>query len=120
MPDADRHLPGIEQRFDVLSGLIERRQGDAIEQGNMLFRDLERRLDEVADRLDQRQAAARSTATGIMDAIDARFSALAQTLESGSTTAPATRRSAAWKPGSKAFPSGSTRRRRSSPASIPA
>ncbi|ESZ03558.1 MULTISPECIES: SEL1-like repeat protein [unclassified Mesorhizobium] len=79
MPDADYIFQGLEQRFDVLSGMMERRQGDAIEQGNMLFRDLERRLDEVADRLDQRQPQADSA--GIMDAIDARFTALAQRME---------------------------------------
>ena len=83
LPDADEIFPGIEQRFDVLSGLLERRQGDALEQGNLLFRDLERRLDEVADRLDQRQTDAALDSAGIMDAIDARFAALAQRLESG-------------------------------------
>ncbi|RWA61771.1 peptidoglycan-binding protein [Mesorhizobium sp.] len=79
MPDADYIFQGLEQRFDALSGMMERRQGDAIEQGNMLFRDLERRLDEVADRLDQRMPQADSA--GIMDAIDARFTALAKRLE---------------------------------------
>ncbi|UCI19369.1 peptidoglycan-binding protein [Mesorhizobium sp. B2-1-8] len=80
MPDADYIFHGLEQRFDVLSGMMERRQGDAIEQGNMLFRDLERRLDEVADRLDQRSMAQVDSA-GIMDAIDARFTALAKRME---------------------------------------
>lgn len=79
VPDADYIFQGLEQRFDVLSGMIERRQGDAIEQGNMLFRDLERRLDEVADRLDQRPSQVDSA--GIMDAIDARFTALAKRME---------------------------------------
>ncbi|RWD22717.1 MAG: peptidoglycan-binding protein, partial [Mesorhizobium sp.] len=79
MPDADYIFQGLEQRFDALSGMMERRQGDAIEQGNMLFRDLERRLDEVADRLDQHMPQADSA--GIMDAIDARFTALAKRLE---------------------------------------
>ena len=79
MPDADYIFQGLEQRFDVLSGMMERRQGDAIEQGNMLFRDLERRLDEVADRLDQRMPQVDSA--GIMDAIDARFTALAKRME---------------------------------------
>ncbi|TIP94536.1 MAG: peptidoglycan-binding protein [Mesorhizobium sp.] len=79
MPDADYIFQGLEQRFDVLSGMMERRQGDAIEQGNMLFRDLERRLDEVVDRLDQRMP--QIDGAGIMDAIDARFSALAQRME---------------------------------------
>ncbi|MER8440729.1 peptidoglycan-binding protein, partial [Mesorhizobium sp. M1393] len=79
MPDADYIFQGLEQRFDVLSGMMERRQGDAIEQGNMLFRDLERRLDEVVDRLDQRMP--QIDGAGMMDAIDARFSALAQRME---------------------------------------
>ncbi|BCG91106.1 peptidoglycan-binding protein [Mesorhizobium sp. 113-3-9] len=80
MPDADYIFQGLEQRFDVLSGMMERRQGDAIEQGNMLFRDLERRLDEVADRLDQRIVPQIDSA-GIMEAIDARFTALATRME---------------------------------------
>ncbi|TPL45842.1 SEL1-like repeat protein [Mesorhizobium sp. B2-4-6] len=79
MPDADHIFQGLEQRFDALSMLLERRQGDAIEQGNMLFRDLERRLDEVADRLDQRTR--RDESAGIMEAIDARFTALAERIE---------------------------------------
>lgn len=57
--------------------MIERRQGDALEQGNMLFRDLERRLDEVADRLDQKVPDAAFDNAAIMNAIDARFAALA-------------------------------------------
>ncbi|UDL92271.1 peptidoglycan-binding protein [Mesorhizobium sp. PAMC28654] len=85
MPDADYIFQGLEQRFDVLSGMMERRQGDAIQQGNMLFRDLERRLDEVADRLDQRMPQVDSAS--IMEAIDARFTALAQRIE---TRAPDT------------------------------
>lgn len=80
VPDADEMFHGIEQRFDVLAAMIERRQGDAVEHGNALFHDLERRLDEVADRLDRHQAPAFDGA-GIMEAIDARFTALAQRLE---------------------------------------
>ncbi|MDX8452995.1 peptidoglycan-binding protein [Mesorhizobium sp. VK9D] len=79
MPDADHIFQGLEQRFDALSTLLERRQGDAMEQGNLLFRDLERRLDEVADRLDQRMR--QDDSAGIMEAIDARFTALAQRIE---------------------------------------
>ncbi|MBZ9813387.1 SEL1-like repeat protein [Mesorhizobium sp. CA7] len=79
MPDADHIFQGLEQRFEALSMLIERRQGDAMEQGNMLFRDLERRLDEVADRLDQRMR--QDESAGIMEVIDARFTALAKRIE---------------------------------------
>ncbi len=47
-PDTDHIFRGIEQRFDMLSDLLDRRQGDAMEHGQAVFRDLERRLDEVA------------------------------------------------------------------------
>ncbi|MDX8462231.1 peptidoglycan-binding protein [Mesorhizobium humile] len=79
MPDAEHIFQGLERRFDALSMLLERRQGDAMEQGNILFRDLERRLDEVADRLDQRTR--QDDSAGIMEAIDARFTALAKRIE---------------------------------------
>lgn len=79
MPDTDQIFHGLEQRFDALSTLLERRQGDAIEQGNTLFRELERRLDDVADRLDQRMQ--QDDSAGIMEAIDARFTALAKRIE---------------------------------------
>ncbi|MEP9396800.1 peptidoglycan-binding protein [Mesorhizobium sp. KR2-14] len=80
-PDADHIFQGIEQRFDLLSSMIERRQGDVLEQGNLLFRDLERRLDEVADRLDLRAHEPAFDSAGIMDAIDARFASLAERIE---------------------------------------
>ncbi|MHA6641389.1 peptidoglycan-binding protein [Mesorhizobium sp. A623] len=80
-PDADYIFQGLEQRFDALSGTMERRQDDALEQGNMLFRDLERRLSEVAGRLDERASGVDIDSGGIMDAIDARFNSLAQRLE---------------------------------------
>jgi localization factor PodJL len=54
--DAEPIFRGIEQRFDILSDVIERRQGDAMEQSSVLFRDLERRLEDVADRLDRNNA----------------------------------------------------------------
>jgi len=81
-PDTDFIFQGIEQRFELFANVIERRQGDAIDQGNMLFRDLERRLDEVAERIDQRASAATIDNTGIMQAIDARFASLADRIES--------------------------------------
>ncbi|TGV57621.1 hypothetical protein EN803_39020, partial [Mesorhizobium sp. M2D.F.Ca.ET.160.01.1.1] len=57
----------------------ERRQGDAIEQSNALFHDLERRLNEVANRLDQRMQ--QDDSASLMEAIDARFTALAKRIE---------------------------------------
>ncbi len=81
--DAERQamLDSFDQRFDVLSAMIERRQGDALEQGNMMFRDLERRLDEMAERIDLRTADTLDTAR-VMTAIDARFAHLADQIAS--------------------------------------
>lgn len=81
MPDADRIVQGLEQRFDVLAAMLERRQGDAIEQGNILFRDLERRLDEVADRLGHLAPQSGLDTAGVIEAIDARFNILTEGLE---------------------------------------
>jgi localization factor PodJL len=74
-------LQGIEQRFDMLSDLLDRRQGDAMEHSQVLFRDLEHRLEEVANRLDQQTSAGSKDNTGIMEAIDQRFSDFARKLE---------------------------------------
>jgi len=80
-PDAEHILRGIEQRFDMLSDVLDRRQGDAIEQSQMLFRDLERRLEDVALRLDQKIAAPANEAPKLMEAIDQRFADLARRME---------------------------------------
>ncbi|MBS3650027.1 SEL1-like repeat protein [Pseudaminobacter sp. 19-2017] len=79
--EADRRslLDSIDQRFDMLAALIERRQGDAIERGDMMFRELERRLDEVAERIDLRGSETLDTAQ-VMQALDAHFGHLAQQL----------------------------------------
>lgn len=86
MPDADRIVQGLEQRFDVLATMLERRQGDAIEQGNILFRDLERRLDEVADRLGHLAPSGLDSAS-VIEAIDARFNMLTEGLEARASDA---------------------------------
>ncbi len=80
-PDAEHVFRGIEQRFDMLSELLDRKQGDAIEHGQAVFRDLERRLDDLAARLDERIETPFDNA-GIMNAIDTRFEQLARRLES--------------------------------------
>ncbi len=81
MPDPDTLFHGLEQRFEALSAVMDRRQGDVLEQSTLLFQDLERRLDEVVARLDQRAPEAQMASVGIMDAIDARFSAFAERLD---------------------------------------
>jgi localization factor PodJL len=82
-PDTAQILQDIETRFATLSDMVDRRQEDAIEHGQSLFRDLEQRLDGVAARLDQRQSVAGLDESGIMDAIDARFNELARKIDSG-------------------------------------
>ena len=71
-PNADLIFQGVEQRFDALA--------DVFEHGNILFRDLERRLEDLSDRLD-RQTAQHADQSIIIEAIDARFTAFAQRLE---------------------------------------
>ncbi|CAI2936219.1 peptidoglycan-binding protein [Aminobacter niigataensis] len=80
-PDAGLIFQGIEQRFDALADVFERRQGDAFEHGNALFRELENRLQDLGNRLDRQAAQPVADQSGIMEAIDARFTAFAQRLE---------------------------------------
>jgi localization factor PodJL len=77
--EADDVFRSLEDRFVHLSELIERRQDDAIQQGQSLFHDLERRLHEVVDRLDRTDPAEKGA--GIMAAIDSRFSELSARIE---------------------------------------
>ncbi len=84
-PDADTIFQGIEQRFDVLSAIVERRQDDAIEHGNTMFRDLESRLADMAERIDLRAAEALDGGR-VMSAIDARFSELTERIASSDTS----------------------------------
>jgi localization factor PodJL len=74
VPDPDFVFKAIEQRFDTLAAMLERRQGDAGARADLLFRDLERRLDEVVERLDTQSGrdAAEQSRT-IAAALDARF-----------------------------------------------
>lgn len=86
--DPDFVFKGIEQRFDTLAAMLERRQGDAEDRAGLLFRDLERRLDEVVDRLDNQAAqdpAAQSRA--ITAVLDARFDDFARRFETSAAPA---------------------------------
>ncbi|HWK66050.1 MAG TPA: peptidoglycan-binding protein [Rhizobiaceae bacterium] len=78
-PDTDHILRGIDDRFIMLSDMLDRRQGDAMEHGQALFRDLEQRLENLAVRLDERRSGFDDA--GIMDAIDARFAELSRRLD---------------------------------------
>src|SRR5690606_26720541 len=51
-PDLDKLFHGLESRFATLSAMLEQRHEDALAQGQSLFRDLERRLQDVAARAD--------------------------------------------------------------------
>lgn len=81
MPDADLIVRGLEERFDILAAMLERRQGDAIEQGNVLFRELERRLDEVSDRIGHLAPQHGMDGAGVIEALNTHFNALAGELE---------------------------------------
>jgi len=80
--DADRKalLAAIDQRFELLSTMIERRQADAMEHGSIMFREMERRLDRVA-------FASPETAdmTRIIGAIDAGFADLANRVDASAS-----------------------------------
>ena len=83
IPNVDEIVSGMERRFDGLSSLFERRQEDALERGNMLFRELELRLDDVAQRIDQRQSAGAldKTADAAIRGIEARLDGISRRLE---------------------------------------
>ena len=84
-PDTDHIFSGIEQRFDMLSSLLDRRQGDAMEHSQAVFRDLERRLEELSGRLDERNSAQAVDNAGVMNAIGARIEELADRLDERET-----------------------------------
>ncbi len=84
--ETDLLFQGFDSRFARLSELVERRQEDAILHGQALFQDLERRLEEVAERLDRQSAGYGES--GIMSAMEDRFAELAARIErSGNTSA---------------------------------
>lgn len=78
--DIDDVFRGIEDRFVSLSAMLERRQEDALAQGHSLFRDLERRLEDVSERMDARSSAP-SQDSHLLDAMDARFAELASRID---------------------------------------
>ncbi|HHZ09977.1 MAG TPA: peptidoglycan-binding protein [Rhizobiales bacterium] len=78
-PDVEPILRGIEQRFDVLSKALDRRQDAAIEYGQSLFRDLEQRLNEVARRIDASRPAI--DPDQVMREIEQRFMSLSETID---------------------------------------
>lgn len=79
-PDIDHAFRGLEDRFASISTMLEQRHEDSVAQGQVLFRDLERRLESVASRLDGSGADAAHDARFI-EAMDARFADLAARLE---------------------------------------
>ncbi|MFC5385895.1 peptidoglycan-binding protein [Aquamicrobium segne] len=81
LPDLGPLLEGLEQRFDLFAASMDRRQSEAVEQGNIIFRDLERRLDDVAQRLDRSEAIPAFDPAEVIEAIDARFAALTRELD---------------------------------------
>ncbi|KAB2955178.1 MAG: peptidoglycan-binding protein [Rhizobiaceae bacterium] len=78
-PDVEPILRGIEQRFDVLSQALDRRQDAAVEYGQSLFRDLEQRLNEVAGRIDASRPSI--DPNQVMREIEQRFMSLTETID---------------------------------------
>ncbi|WP_292898824.1 peptidoglycan-binding protein [Nitratireductor sp.] len=81
---AEHMLRGIEDRFAHLSQMIEQRQGDVVEQSRTLVDELERRLQEISARIDERSHPVQDEA-GIMATIDARFNELVARLDTGAS-----------------------------------
>ena len=77
-------LEKIENRFLELSQMLEQRHEDALAKGNSLFRDLERRLNDVALTMSSADSDGATPPTLLIDAMDARFAELAERLERGS------------------------------------
>ena len=81
----DRHLgealAGIEHRFVELSRVLEQRHEDALAQGQSLFRDLERRLNDVALTMNSAELDGTPAPSLLIDAMDARFAELADRLD---------------------------------------
>lgn len=81
-PDVETLLEGMERRFVNVASMLEQRQDDAVEQGRALFRDLERRLDDVTVHLGEREPYGDALASDhILQAMDERFAELAGRLE---------------------------------------
>ena len=79
IPDIDAILRGIEERFTVLADAMDRRQETASLQGEALFRDLERRINEVAHRVDK--APPPVDTDQILQELESRFASLAGALD---------------------------------------
>lgn len=80
-PDLEGAFSTFEDRFNALSGLLEQRQDDALAQGHALFRDLERRLEDVSDRIETAHAATQG-APSLLQVMDSRFAELTSRLDS--------------------------------------
>jgi localization factor PodJL len=83
--NADLIFNSLDERFAELSHMLERRQGDAMEQGNQLFSELERRLDEVAQRIEAREMPGTAADGALLEAIEQRFADLTARLSGGAS-----------------------------------
>ena len=79
-PDLDGVFQGLENRFAALSSMLEQRHEDALSQGQSLFRDLERRLEDVAGRIGTGGGSGDNSAH-LLEAMDARFAEFASQFE---------------------------------------
>ncbi|WEX09092.1 peptidoglycan-binding protein [Chelativorans sp. AA-79] len=76
---ADRFFRGLEDRFAHFSELVARRAQEALQQERGHFHDLERRLENIAERFDRRTGI-HDAESELMAALDDRFAGLAAQL----------------------------------------
>lgn len=77
--ERDRILDSLERRFAEIAALFEERHERATAQGHALMRDMDRRLEEMADRLDHRGAGGLEPA--LLQALDEKFADLSDRID---------------------------------------
>lgn len=79
IPDMVPVFRDLEDRFDVISSRMDERHGDALEQGQSLFRELEQRMEQMASR--QREDADPQATSELVAMMDRRFAEISDRLE---------------------------------------
>src|SRR5690606_5619725 len=79
-PDAEPLLRQLEDGFSALAALVEQQRGAALDQEKALFRDLEKRIDAIAEKIGDR-GSAEEAYPDLLAAIDVRFAELAARLD---------------------------------------
>ena len=86
--DIGHLMEDLEKRFDLFTVVMERRQNDALEQGNSIFRDLGGRLDEISERLDGSEKGLGAMDQGLIRSLEAQMADLSAHLARRGLTLP--------------------------------